>query len=255
MPPKIAHILQGLNLNVGEQQAYITLLNQGEMSIKELSDFIGESRPNTYAIVNKLSSKKLVAVSGEKYGKKVSLESVSKLSSLIKSEIDNLKDIQTELVDILPEMEHAQNTNPGLPATRYLSGDKGLNIAITEILACPEAVRLYTNQDVEKLFFTKTQHISFIRQRIEKNLKIKVLAVNNKEGIKLMQEDLRNLRETKLLPSNFSFSAETYILKNQLVMIDFDADKKKVQCCIIRSQELVNLQKQSFDFLWGRIEK
>jgi hypothetical protein len=70
-----------------------------------------------------------------------------------------------------------------------------------------------------------------------------------------MQEDLRNLRETKLLPSNFSFSAETYILKNQLVMIDFDADKKKVQCSIIRSQELVNLQKQSFDFLWNRIEK
>ncbi len=255
MQPKIARILQGLNLNIGEQQAYTTLLVQGEMSIKELSDYIDESRPNTYAIVNKLSAKKLVTVSGEKYGKKVNLDSVGKLSTLIKSEIDNLKDIQNELAEILPEMEHAQNTNPGLPATRYLSGEKGLNIAINEILASPEAIRLFTNQDIEKQFFTKTQHLSFVRRRIEKNIKIKVLTVNNKDGIKLRQEDLRNLRETKLLPGNFSFSAETYILKNQLVMIDFDPGKKRVQCSIIRSQELVNLQKQTFDFLWSKIEK
>jgi sugar-specific transcriptional regulator TrmB len=253
MSPKIAHILQGLNLNPGEQQAYITLLSQGEMSIKELSDLIGESRPNTYAIINKLASKKLVIVSGEKYGKKVSLDSVNKLSTLIKSEIDNLKGIQEELSEILPEMEHAQNTNPGLPAARYLSGEKGLNIALNEILNNPEAIRLYTNQEIEKTFFSRTQHQAFVRNRIDKNLKIKVLAVNNKDGIKLIQDDLRNLRETKLLPSNFSFSAETYILKNQIVMIDYDEVKKKVQCSIVRSHELVNIQKQTFDFLWSKI--
>jgi len=253
MPPKIAHILEGLDLNSGEQLAYITLLNQGEMSVKELSNFIDESRPNTYAIINKLASKNLVIVSSEKYGKKVSLGSVNKLSQLIKMEMDNLKDIQTELTEILPEMEHIQNNNPRLPATRYLSGEKGVLIAINEILSNSEAIRLFTNQESEKDFFSKSQHLNFIRARLEKNIKIKVLAVNNKDGIKLQQDDLRNLRETKILPSNFNFVSETYILKNQIVMIDYDDAKKKVHCSIIRSQELVNLQKQSFDFLWSKI--
>ncbi|GAB4147714.1 MAG: hypothetical protein OHK0017_09710 [Patescibacteria group bacterium] len=251
--PKILNVLQGLGLNSGEQQTFLTLLNQGEMSIKELSDLIGESRPNTYAIINKLQQKKLVIVSAEKYGKKVSLDSVSRLAQLVKEEIDNLKDIQTELNDLMPEMEHVQNSNPGLPATRYLVGEKGLNIAINEILGSEEAFRLYTNQESEKLFFSKTQRQHFIQTRINRNMRVKVLAINNKEGIKLVQDDVRNLRETKLLPANFGFSSETYILKNQIVMIDYDEHKKKIQCSIVRSQELANLQKQSFDFIWSKL--
>lgn len=247
------HILQGLGLNTGEQQTYMTLLSQGEMSIKELSDLIGESRPNTYAIVNKLSQKKLLILGSEKYGKKVSLDSVSKLSQLVKEEIDNLKGVQSELSELLPEMEHVQNTNPGLPATRYLIGEKGLNIALNEILSSDEAVRLYTNQESEKLFFSKTQHQHFISSRLERNVKIKVLATNTKDALKLQQDDMRNLRETKILPANFTFSAETYILRQQIVMIDFDQSKKKIQCSIIRSQELANLHRQSFDFLWNKL--
>jgi sugar-specific transcriptional regulator TrmB len=250
--PKILSVLKGLGLNEGEQLTFTILLNHGEMSIKELSDQIGESRPNTYAIISKLATRKLVVIGSEKYGKKVSLDSVSKLALLIKEEMDNLKVIQSELNDLMPEMEHIQNMSPNLPATRYLSGEKGLGIAINEILENSEVVRLYTNQETEKLFFSKAQHQSFIHRRLESNLKIKVLAVNNRDGLSLLQDDVRNLRETKILTPNFNFSAETYILKSQIIMIDYDA-KRKIHCSIIRSQELANTQRQCFDFIWNKI--
>ena len=110
-----------------------------------------------------------------------------------------------------------------------------------------DEILLFTNQETEKKYFSRSLHTQFIKRRIAKKIPIKVLAVQNKEAELLLKSDKESLRETKLLPPSFTFFSEIYLFQNKIILIDVE---EHIIGILLDSEELYNIHKQLFNFLW-----
>ena len=162
-----------------------------------------------------------------------------------------LDSYQSSLKKLIPEFNSYKSSNPKLfPRIRTYSGLENLDEIIKDILDLTpkhSEILLFTNQQDERNIFTKKKHNEFVINRIAKNINIKVLAVNNGNGLLLKNQDKGKLRETRLLPDSYHFYSEIYIYNNKISMIDF---KNEIVGIIMESDELFNIHSQFFQTLW-----
>lgn len=139
-----------------------------------------------------------------------------------------------------------------LPQTLSFEGEEGLKKAQEDLLSKPKIeILLYTNQETEKNFFPTKEHNSFIQGRIKNNIRIKVLAIRSKRSEILQKYDNKCLRETRFLPNNFDFKAETYIYDNKILMLDHH---QNIVGILIQNKGLYSIQKQLFEHTWKNLK-
>jgi sugar-specific transcriptional regulator TrmB len=248
---KVKKILSELGLTELQSRFYLTLLKSGGMSISKLAKLLGINRTNSYNILEKLKSLDLVYEENKQTGKVIFAKSYETLLSALKTEENKIKDYQTSVNELIPFFKSFNSKEiPDSPKVRIFDGTKGLNSIVDDILdntSKNKEILLFSNQQSAKGVFSKKKHEEFIKTRIQKNIKIKVLSINNDAGHELKSLDSKNLRETKILPQGFSFDSEIYIYENKISMLDV---KSQIIGVVIESEELFRVHKQFFEFLW-----
>lgn len=247
----IQDVLQHLGLNAKERRFFLSCFKIGPASIPEITQHARIERSTAYLIAKKLIGLDLIEEDLKSYGKKLIAAEPKKLLRILSAKQRTIQRKELELEERLSEIESLYQATDARPKVRVFEGNNGLLSVWGDILEKEQEILLWSNQETESLFFTPSLHEKFITERKRKNILIRVLAVNNFKSKTLKSLDLKNLRETKLLPENVNFSAETYIYGDKIAIIDY---KKDIIGIIIQSEPIAKTQRAIFEMTWNSLE-
>ncbi len=252
---KVRKVLTELGLTEVQADFYLYLLKNNGATVSKVAKSLNINRTNSYAILEKLLRLELVTEENRVNGKVLRARSYEAINNILKQreeEIDSSKRTVQELVPIFKTFASYENQYG--PRIRTYESKVGLNDIVDDILATAEEtkeIQLFTNQESERGFFSNAKHEEFIKRRVEKGIRIRVLAVDNEFGRELKNDDEKLLRETRILPEKFSFNAEIYIYGNTISMLDV---KNEIIGVVIESEELTSIQRQFFEVAWAMSE-
>lgn len=251
MDKLIEDTLKLLGLNDKEIKFFKTCFKLGNPTVNEVIKEARLERSTGYLIVQELIDKDLIEENYRGYKKRLIAAEPKKLLGILSAKGRTLGRQEIELKEKLPDLQAIYKTSNIRPNVRVFDGVNGLLEVWQDILTSQSKILLWTNQETEKQFFTSFQHQKFIEERIKKNIQIDVLAINNQKGSDLAKDDKTSLRQTKLLPKDTTFSAETYIYDNKVAILDY---KKDIIGIIIESEPIYNSQKAIFEMSWNSLK-
>lgn len=246
----IQDALKLLGLNLKEIRFFEACFKIGPAVINEVAKEARLKRATAYLIAQDLIKKGLINEDFKEYGKKIFTVDPEKLKNILANKQRALRRKELEIEEKLPQLQALYQASEIRPKVKVFEGNNGLLSVWKDILSSKSEILLWTNQDTENLFFTDVLHEKFIQERVRKGLFIRVLAVNNQEGKKLISNEGTLLREVKLLPDEIKFSAETYIYDNKVAILDYTKDIIGV---IIESVPVNQFQKVIFEMVWKNI--
>lgn len=248
-------VLKDIGLSNTQIDFYIFVLKNGPSTASKIAKNIGVNRTNAYNITNKLKELNLVSEINTANGKLIQAESYNNILEKISQNQDRLEESKEKIKNLIPIFNSFQvDQNSQSLQIRLFNGKEAI-INIMEDMhsqinknSNTADILLFTNQQAERKIFNQKKHNEFIKKRVEKKIKIRVLAVDNKEGRDLQKNDKNFLRQTKILPKNFSYNAEIYIYNNRVSILDIQQD---IVGLIIESPELSLIHRQMFEWIWG----
>jgi sugar-specific transcriptional regulator TrmB len=250
MDKLLINSLKLLGLSPKEIAFFTACFSLGTTTITQAAKKARLERSTAYLIANDLLEKGLLVEDFSNYRKRISPISPQKLLTKLSARQRLIQRQELELSEKLPELQKQFDESNVQPIIKYYEGVKGLQTVWQDILSTKNEILLWTNQEKEIQFFSKDFHNKFIEERIRKQIPIRALAVNNNPGEKLLETDQESLRQSKLLPIQTSFSAETYIYDNKVATLDY---KKNIFGIIIESEAIASTQKSIFEMTWGNL--
>ena len=250
---KISSVLFEIGLTEIQSNVYFNILKSGGSTVTKIAKSLKINRTNSYIIIDKLKSLNLVWEDNLPKGKIIYAKSYDVILKNLNRKKELLSDFEKDVNGLIPVFNSYVNQKSKLyPRVRIYEGVEGLNEITYDIIDSNfnlSEILLFSNQEDEQKLFNAANHDDFIKRRIKNKINIRVLATNNRKGVELQSLDKKYLRETKLLPKSFNFNSEVYIYNDKLAMIDLK--ENNIVGVIIESQELSNIQKQLFEFLWN----
>lgn len=238
-------VLLGLSKN--EVKIYLTIFKLGPSKIPEIAKASKIKRSTTYLLVEDLIEKGFLFEDNKAYANKIYAIEPDLLLKKISNRQRLLRRQEIELQENMPSLQSVFQSSEIRPKVKIYQGNNGLLSIWQDILSTKNEILLWTNQQTENLFFGQNSHDKFIKERIQKNISIKVLATKSKEAEELKSKDKDNLRETKILSKDVSFSSETYIYDNKVAMLDYN---KEIMGIIIESKSFNETQQAIFENTW-----
>ncbi|MCL5090854.1 MAG: hypothetical protein M1514_02470 [Patescibacteria group bacterium] len=242
--------LAALGLEPKEIKFYQTCFKLGSATINEVAKESHLQRSTAYLVAQQLLQKGFLEEDLKSYKKKITALEPTKILQMLSARQRTLKRQELELEENLPLLQAEYQASEIRPKVKVFEGKQGLVSVWKDILSTKGEILLWTNQQTENKVFDKQAHDKFIQERISKRIKIRVLAVNNPQAKELQKLDHLALRETKLLPPNTEFSAETYIYDNKVAILDYNKD---IMGIIIESLPISAYHKAIFEMNWDHI--
>ena len=245
--PETEKILLDVGFSEKEIAVYVALLSLGKGIVTKISRTASVSRTTTYDILDSLSQKGLVKISGKEPKQEYIAESPERLEKFIGEEVEKKNDNLNKVKYIIPELFSVYNTKE-IPKVRYYEGIDGLKKALedtlsksdTEILASGGAEDMFEaiGEEYSKKYFIK---------RVEKNISIRGIASADSGTMKVFERNEEELREILVVPNDkFHFSVETNIYDNKVLSISW----KERFAVLIESKEIADAQKKVFELAW-----
>ncbi len=249
MNKSLISALELLGASTKEIQLYEYLLTSGPIATNQLAKLTDTKRSTAYLLVDSLLSKKLISKEVTNYKITLYPTSPEKLYSALKQRRTQYKKASQDLKNSLPELEANYSYSTLRPKAKVYEGPSGLFRIWQDILSTnKKEVLIWTNQETERRVFSQRKHDNFIEERVNKKIPAKVLAVTNPGGLALRQGDPLFLRQTKLLPPETYFSAETYIYDNKVAILDYN---QAIIGIIIENQSVSDSYKAMFTTLFN----
>lgn len=242
--------LQSLNLTPKEIKFFLACFKVGPATINEVTKESKLERSTAYIIAEDLIAKGFIKEDLKSYKKIIYTVEPKDLLRMVAGKQRSLRRQELELEENLPDLQSLYQASEFRPKAKVFEGNNGLISVWKDILSSKSEILLWTNQQTESLFFNHELHEKFIDERVKKGIKIRVLAVNNKTSKTLVITDKKNIRQTKLLPKGYGFSAETYIYDNKVAILDYNKD---IIGIIIESEPISSTQKTIFELTWKSI--
>lgn len=252
----IRDALTDLGCSDKEIKFFITNYRSGALTINEIAKIAKIERSTAYLIAQSLISKGLIIEDLKQYKKSLVTIEPKTLLRMLSSKQRQIGRHELTLKENLGALESLYLTSEYRPTVRTYDGNNGLLSVWRDILSISQRdvphgtsqeVLLWTNQETESNFFTRSYHHLFIKERLKKNIFVRVLAVNNLKGQELVKSDRQSLRKTKLLLKGINFSAETYIYGDKVAILDYNKDIIGV---IIKSDQIAESQRSIFEMNW-----
>lgn len=236
-----------LGLTQKEIRFMLACYELGETSLSEVSKKAHLQRSTTYLAARTLQEKGFLKQDFTHYRKHIVAIEPKTILRILAAKQRVIRRQEMELEEKLPELQAYYKTSKIQPGVKVFQGAHALYEIWEDVLSTKNEILLWTNQQTESLFFKKEFHERFIQERVSKRIPIRVLAVNNVPGKKLLEQDTSSLRQSKLLPIHVSFSAETYLHDNKVAILDY---KKDIIGIIIESDPITSTQRSIFEMMW-----
>ncbi len=239
----IQEILKKLSLSKHEILVYLSLLSRGELSVTELSKYTKVHRPHVYASLETLVSKNIVTK--VPHGKRTHYhaESPKRLLTMVDT-------LQTEMEEVLPELEEMYSAKSKRPLVQYLEGKKGIGVVfldVVESLGRGDIFYRYSSardQDHVNTYVPKRYRSIRDKKGLER-----YVITNKKAGSKKkprMERDMKFINEEDEL---FDQNIIQFIYGDKIALMDFNTDS----AVIVENAAIADFQKKLFKTLFRRL--
>jgi len=250
MDKTISDSLELLGLDSLSVKFLLAAYKSAPAGIAEIASLAHIKRSTAYLLAKELTQNGYLLEDHKKYKNHVYPIDPDQLLKKVSACQRLLRRQELELEENLPQIRSLYQASQIRPRVNLYEGNNGLLQVWRDILSAKSEILLWTNQQTENQVFSEDNHIKFITQRLEKNLKIRVLATDSPKSRQLQAVDNTNLRQTKILPKSTNFSAETYIYDNKIAVLDYNQD---IIGIIIESVPIATSHKAIFETTWHLI--
>lgn len=239
-----------IGLTDKEAGVYISLLELGKGTVSAISRRANINRTTGYDILDSLSAKGLVIISGKEPKQEYSAESPENLSRFITEDIRKKHETLKKTEDLIPELKSIHNMTDRA-RVRFYEGTEGLMEVYEDTLTSHEPIRAYaTVDDMHKglpNYFPK-----YYKRRAGNGIHIRAIIPNTEIGKERKSLDKDEMRESALVPADkFYFSPEINIYDNK-VMIASWREKLGI---IIESSEIADAMKKIYELAWAEAKR
>ncbi len=237
---ELTKILEGFNLNRKEAYLYLTALELGTASAKDIASKAGLQRTHFYDISQKLLGQGLLQQ--VKKGQKRFFQALEP-EGLIKLQEKRLE----ELREALPRFKALNNTKGQKAKVYYYEGANGVKQVYEQMLLHKGEILLFTTPSfvsAERLDLLK-EHVP---QRVARGNGLRMIGEVSPENQMLQTRDQAELRETRLLPKSLYHSnIELGMYGNRIYLVDY----QELFGLIIEATEISNTLKMIFEIVWN----
>ena len=252
---KILKYLEQLELSDVEAQMYVTLLQTGPISIRDLAVAVGIKRTTAYLYIEHLMQKGLV--SRLTTGPKSHVEALnpdSSLETLVKDKLGKAQKMQQDFPDILQSIQANFSQTPDIGETevRYFKGRLGVKRIYEDAVKATE-IRSYFNCEIIKATLPENTPTFINALETNKNIKIFDILENSpiakKQVSDFQASNPNNERYLyKFLPPEVRLSAaDILIYDNKVAIVDV---KNQLSGIIFHNSEYYKSSKELFDLIW-----
>jgi len=230
-------------LSSNEVKLYLALIENGESTVKTLSEQTGIKRPTVYLTLEELHRKGLVSAIEE-----------GKIKKYAAQDPENLREFFAQRIRVLnkmmPELKWLSNRLSKKPAVRYFSGLEGAKSAYLETLEEPKSIikSVGSIEGASKLGPDFARR--YIRERKKKKIQASSILANTSFARELTHYNIEELREAilispKLLPEN----TELNIFGHKVAFASYGEEPLGI---IIENQQLAHILSTLYDLAYKK---
>jgi HTH-type transcriptional regulator, sugar sensing transcriptional regulator len=241
--------LSQLNLTDKEVRTYLALLQNGASSIREISLKTGINRVTTYAAIDELKSKGLVAESRKGKRKLYVAEDPETLKGLLKEKEERLEKERMSLDNIiLPALKAININQQNKPQIKFFEGADGINRVYDEyILKERECINCGSYETATKVltFEDEVEYIQEVKKRkIFYRMILEDTPLNHRFG-----EMAKGIAHTKYLSPETKISADIVVAGPLVALISYD----RKSATLIEDESIAQAIKMYLDFMWEQL--
>ncbi len=238
-----------LNLTEKEIATYVGLLENGALSVREISRSTGINRVSIYDAIEELKQKGLAAETRKGKRKLFVAENPENLMTLITEKRERIEKEKNNLENmILPALRAININEERKPQIKFFEGASGINKIFDEyILKSSEAINCGSYETATKVVSTKEEE-KYLREVKEKKIFYRMILedtpLNRKFG-----EMAKGIAHTKFLPAGTKISADIVIAGKMTALISY----VKKTATLIEDETVSQALKMYLDFMWERL--
>ena len=241
-------ILEEIGFTPKEIDVYMAMLTLKTSSVFEIMSKAKVSRKSIYEILQKLLDKGLVSYTIKDNKKQYSVTNPERLLGIISDQETILKEKETKLGALLPDILKRYNENKEETSVRVYIGKEGMKTVLNNILKLGKPYYVIANED-KVLDFLKYFMPQFIKKRKELNIPIKII---HSECIRKKKLKLP-LAEIKHLPDEYNTPTTTIICEDNVDMLIFSEENPIA--IHIKSKETAQSFMNYFNLMWSIAKK
>lgn len=239
--------LKELDLTDQESQLYLVSLTLGPTEISNLAKHLNVARPNVYLLIKALERVGLVKKYENKFARQFFVEPPTVLLELIRQKKKQLGDNEVNLVSILPDLLATYSQGSRTTKIKVMEGreqfDKTLDLIIEE---AKDQIEFFGSFGDYLKYAGPTPSQKFRKQRIAKKIKVRALFFPFKESDKFKANDIKEIRETRILKDLQPFITSFQLFANKIIIWQ----PKAYLSLLIEDEFMVQMFRSMFDKLW-----
>lgn len=256
---KIITYLKQLDLSEIEAKLYLTLLQSGSTTIRELAETIEIKRTTAYFYVDQLSEKGLIMKLVKGSRKLVAASEPENLQTLVDKKILQAEETKKEFGTIFNMIDEKlpQDRNFDKGDIRHLKGKLSIKKVYDQSLQADE-LRIYANLSQLEILLAKSNFIlpyDIYEKGLEKNKKLKIYEIiadepENVEQFELSQTNHKESRyQFKYMPKTIGLTSPGIAMySNKVVII---SGKSEAYITVLENPDYYENSVKLFDFIWN----
>lgn len=238
-----------LNLTEKEIATYLALLQQGALSIQDISRSTDINRVTTYAAIEDLKQKGLVTESRKGKRRLFVAENPESFENILQEKKHALRKEEHALQNIiLPSLKAININQENKPQIKFFEGLEGIyKIYDDYILNSPNVISCGSYDSVMKISSWKMES-----DYIEKMKKRKILYRGILEDTEInhkFNELSMGVMHNKFLPKDEKVSADILVFGSSVALISYE----KKSATLIEDASIAESIKMYLDFMWERL--
>lgn len=246
---KLQQLFEQLGHNKKEALLLDVLFHNDALRAVDLSKKTNIQRTTVYSVLKELQKTGLIYTT-EKYGVTY-FASIppDRLPEYIARKREQFNEYQTQAEQMLPHILDARNNVSALPKVSFFQGKEGVKQAYEETLISNQEKKIYVFSGPDIVFEQLGQ--DYVKYYTEKRRRLGIesfqIAPNTHYGQIIQQKDQDYIRQTLLIPTEFSFDTEIVIFDDRIGMFSFSKDT--LIAIIIEDIPIANTMKMLFKYI------
>jgi sugar-specific transcriptional regulator TrmB len=231
-------------------KVYITLLESGPSSLRQISEISGYPRATVYDNLQTLKERSLVLDNLGERKNIYRVDDVANLSHLAEERAQQYEDEAKKIAQLLPKI--ASRTEPSEPRIKLYSGTDGIKQVLSDLLWC-ENVETYTMWPISDMAdILGVEYLENLnRRRIRKKICVKAIWPHDK-GVKFKEFPFlgvgkKHLRQLRIAPKELTWEMSYWLYGDKVAFI---SSEKECFGFVINSRSFAGLIRAQFKVIW-----
>lgn len=246
---KSNEVLEQLGLSASEVQLFLTLVQRGALTARELTKLTRAKRPTVYYALRQLMDRGLVTRRGAAAAERFQAEPPESLQTLVSLRQQEVSSLSEKVAALIPHLQTAPTAHEGTPGVLFFEGADAMKRAIMDTLYCKSG-HIDSLAPADNFFWQIGQEFSqrYIDERVRRAITTRNLWEKPLEP-KILLKSYHGLSQVKILPAVMHGAFRTTIfLYDQEVMYISSVESGYV--LIVKSREHYELMKAVYEALW-----